>query len=227
MNSRIKHIIWMVVVIGILFSGCSEIQFNQREKAGVPDSQVICSDAFINFQEDNPYPEYQIEHNVDTETHTDYVMLSINSQGDYLRLSCVYYLTYQYYKSDDMWVLTDCSNGSYQKQLNVETFTRESGWSGHHENTDFIGYFQNEFDYTVFILNIDQENETITIRYEIDFTNEIYDDLVETTPVTLKLRDFSSTEFLVNIKEEGKSIPWENGIKFVLDEDGFEESNNR
>lgn len=211
-----------LIIIGLMLTACN----GSSEQKGVPDSMVMNSEAYMDFAEMYSVDHCEITHNVDNEIHTDIVTLSMSSDGEYATVSCVYTLSYQYYQSDDLWVLIESGDGSYSTELIPEKFINNSGWSGWHKNTESVGYFNNEFYYTIYIKDIDLENATITMIYDFSFSNNNFDDLTQSTPVTLELDKFGGTAYIVRIDVEGLNTPFLDGsINFILDEEGLSEFN--
>lgn len=197
-----------------------------KEEKGVPDSIVKGSDSFADFESYYRVDHCDIAHNVDTVSHTDDVTVTLSQESEYAVTTAVYTLRYQYYKSDDIWELVEESDGSYSTALKAESFITEEGWSGWHANTEYVGYFNNEFYYTIYVKDIDFENSSITMIYDFEFSNDNFDDLVQSTPVTLNLRPFGGTAYIVSIDVEGKNTPYLDGsLSFLLDQNGLSDFN--
>lgn len=196
-----------------------------NELNGVPEILVLASESCNEYLSDYRVDDYCITHNVDTVLHTDEVTIMLTQRGMYTDTTAVYTLLYQYYKSDDIWELMSYSDGYYSTLLKEESFITDAGWYGKHNNTSSIGYFNNEFYYMIYIDDIDMENMNISLRYEIEFTNENFESLTQTSPVTLPLEHFFGTSYAVRIDVEDLNTPFDSCIKFRLDENGFYEDN--
>ena len=203
----------------------TETEAVSDEVMGVPEILVLASEPFNEYLSAYRPDNYNITHNVNLDLHTDDVTLTLTQKSLYTELTAVYTLTYQYYKSDDIWELISYSEGSYSTVLKTENFIKEAGWYGKHTNSSTIGYFNNEFYYMIYIDDIDIENMYITLRYEIEFTNENFENISQTTPVMLPLEQFFGTSYAVRIDVEGMNTPFDKCIKFRLDENGFYEDN--
>lgn len=218
--------ILVAIVLMMVFSACSGGNSKHREADGVPENQVRSSDVFVDFEMDYSVTDYRIFHDVDIDTHMDHVTLLLSSEQGFAAISREVSLMYQYYKSDDMWILVDYYIVYEETSLNADAFVRDTGWSGTHSNSSIIAYYQNAFVYNIHIEELDLENSTITVSYEIDFDNELFDDLIQTTPVTMELdQGFGGSAYILQIDEEGKELPWEEGITFFLSNDGLTENN--
>lgn len=225
MKNKATWIIWVVLLSLLLLGACADGS-NQSEASGVPDALVQSSEVYIDFEQDYTISDYQIFHDVDMDTHIDDVTLKLCSEHGYMTIKCEAYLTYQYNKSDDIWILVDYDTGNYETSLNAEEFIRNSAWSGVHNNSSTLAYYENSFTYTIHIKELSPEFGTISVCYEIDFDNDVYDDMIQTAPVTLELgQGFGGSVYLFRINEEGKELPWERGVTFYLSEDGLTENN--
>lgn len=218
--------ILLAIVLMMAFSACSGQNSKQREADGVPENQVRSSDVFVEFEMDYSVTDYQIFHDVDMDTHLDHVTLLLSSEQGFEAIRREVSLVYQYYKSDDMWILVDYYTVHEETGLNADAFIRDTGWAGMHSNSSTIAYYQNAFAYNLHIKELDLEDSTITVSYEIDFDNELFDDLIQTTPVTMELEQgFGGSVYILRIDEAGKELPWEKGVTFYLSNDGLTENN--
>lgn len=216
----------IAIVLMVAFSACSGENSKQRKEEGVPENQVRSSDAFVDFEMDYSVTDYRIFHDVDMDTHMDHVTLLLSSEQVFAAISREVSLMYQYYKSDDMWILVDYYIEHEETRLNADAFVTNPEWSGAHSNSSIVAYYQNAFVYNIHIKELNLEDSTITISYEIEFDNELFDDLIQTTPVTMELdQGFGGSVYILRIDEAGKELPWEEGITFYLSNDGLTENN--
>lgn len=216
-----KFLILVAIAVCVLLLADS-YGVEDNESQGVPDAVVLDCERYHDFVYDYDDVEYEITHNVNPDTHVDDVTLTLSAQTGYATVKCITNYKYQYYKSDDMWTLVESSRSVYSTTLDTARFVSESPWKGTHNNTDSIAYFNNEFTYEVYIDEIDVAGGYITLRYNFNFTNDLWDDVVQNSQITLPLQEvLYGAAFRVEIDLSDLYTPFESGIYIDLDAEGF------
>lgn len=139
----------------LIQNNSQEIQENPQ----VPESVIfLTTDIDVDTAD-----RYTVTHNYDTDAYTDNVELTLYYEGPYGMDTSCHHLWYQYDKTSDLWTLIKEDDAIYEEEINADAYMNSSPWVGRDEN---IGC-----DYSVFFYDIDTDQMTVDIGYNIVFDN--------------------------------------------------------
>lgn len=146
--SAIAAIVALIAIVGV----------NADSKNNVPESIIY---EYFSDELNNGGKIADISHNYNSDTHTDNVIVVINTKYEYGVHESTSSLEYQYYASDDLWELLDENETSkiYWDEKKLETT-----WQG---EDDFS-------DWHIEIHDVDSETGTFTCSYEINYYSGYY-----------------------------------------------------